>query len=160
MTSVVSSDIPAKRFGKRALIGGLLLLVAIALLAAGIYLMQKRQKHDVVVCTDRQLSIAKSAIDANQKDVLKGVVTDLRGRPGYPKDANCMFVLVKYYTMDGDMLRASRELGNFLAVYDSQKGLSPALSRNSNADVQALGKAINQSRQKEDNIKSSVESQI
>lgn len=116
--------------------------------------------NEIVACSNKQLRLAKEAIDNNSTDKLNNIVKDIQSNKKYKDDPNCMYVVTKYYAEKGDVNNMNSSINSFYKVYDANKGLNTALSPQSSSGVKSLSDAVKQKNEQNDGVYSEIQSQL
>lgn len=120
---------------KRTVIAASLLILAGTGAAYYFYVYKPTKKVANDQCSTQKVQdgILRDAavfISGQKIDDLGKMVKKVQQIPGYENDQNCLYPIVKYYTMIGDSKKSRDYYDKFLKVYDAKKGIAPIFGPN------------------------------
>lgn len=128
---VVSSKSTSQVILKRWLLG-LVSIVIVGGIGTGLFLWHNSNKVPITeacAAPSRKSILQEAAplINNNQLTKLQPIVTKIQGFSNYQADPNCLYTLVSYYIMAGNLQKSSSYLSELKKVYNVKEGYSPAL---------------------------------
>lgn len=92
-----------------------------------------------VICSDDVLKKAVVAAESGQQKQQQQVVNDIRQKPNFDKDPNCLYTLLNYYIGISDAVDAKEYLNKFKSTYNEQIPLNKILVVGfSNSSIQTM----------------------
>lgn len=107
--------------------GWALILLAALLVGVGVVYTKLSDSGTIVKCQDSLIRKAAPLLDLQKRDELKYVAQDIEKIDGYRSDANCLNIVVTYYTHIADPTKARENLDSLKKIYDPKVGFSPLL---------------------------------
>lgn len=134
---VVVGDISKKRLAGPNLKKLFLVLVAslalISTFGSGYLWYQDQKNKKSTICSNDILQRAGQSLDAYHQEQLKSVADEIKQKPNFENDPNCLFVVTSYYANVVDAENSRKYLDRFEHVYKPKKGLNSYLTKNGNS---------------------------